>query len=328
MTGTRAPALSVVVMGYRNEATSVEAVASVLGQHVSEAVEVVFVTSGGDRSADLVRRYFPRVVVNESSERLFPGGARNLGVALTRGEYVAFLAADCVAEPGWIAARLAAHRAGHPVVAGAMTTIGRSRPSVWAFRYLLFCGRLPGRPAGRVPRGDPAGHGLSFDRGILAKTGPFDETVLVGEDTKLGARLHALDIPIWFVPGVRTAHPSPAGTRALVAEMYHRSKRRYEAAADHAERIGWRTAIREALGSTRFTFRVSWRNDRKGRWQIVVSAPWILLGQAARVAGYELARARSQHHQFSRTVSGIQTTSGLVDQFGHPLGSRRDPPVS
>lgn len=53
--------------------------------------------------------------------RLLPGAVRNLGIAATSAPYVSFLAADCRAERGWAAGRLAAHRAGAPAVSGIMS---------------------------------------------------------------------------------------------------------------------------------------------------------------------------------------------------------------
>ena len=52
--------------------------------------------------AAAVRHRYPTQRVVESTERLLPGGARNVGIANTDGTFVAFLAADCIAEPGWI----------------------------------------------------------------------------------------------------------------------------------------------------------------------------------------------------------------------------------
>ena len=121
-------AISVVVMGYRNRDTILAALTSIVEQMTPEPYEVLVVVSGDDGSAAAVKREHPDQRVVESPARLLPGGARNVGVANTRGPIVAFLAADCIAEPGWIAARLAAHRAGHALVASAMTHGGPDRP--------------------------------------------------------------------------------------------------------------------------------------------------------------------------------------------------------
>ncbi len=105
--------LSAVVMGYRNEATIVAAVRSLLDQAGDARMEIIAVVSGDDRSAELLREHTPAVRVVASPTRLLPGGARNVGLEHSGGEIVAFLAGDCVAAPGWVTGRFAAHRAGH-----------------------------------------------------------------------------------------------------------------------------------------------------------------------------------------------------------------------
>ncbi len=291
------PAITVVVMGYRNEATIVAAVTSVLGQETTDPVEVVVVTSGGDGSAALVRSAFPELALVESASRLLPGGARNAGVAAGRGDIVAFLAADCLAEPGWVQARLAAHRAGHPVVAGAMTSAPPHRPSAVASHLALYCHRLPGRPAGPVDPTDPAAHGLSYDRPVLDRLGPFDPHVLVGEDTAAARRLGELGVPIWFEPRVRTAHRGPTGTRAMLAD-HHRRGRVAAQAAGPSARQGSR--LRRAMALPAATAVISaqtaaaaWRNGRGERARLVVTLPWLVAAVAASLAGRYRERLRS-----------------------------------
>ena len=291
------PAITVVVMGYRNEATIVAAVTSVLGQETTDPVEVVVVTSGGDGSAALVRSAFPELALVESASRLLPGGARNAGVAAGRGDIVAFLAADCLAEPGWVQARLAAHRAGHPVVAGAMTSAPPHRPSAVASHLALYCHRLPGRPAGPVHPTDPAAHGLSYDRPVLDRLGPFDPHVLVGEDTAAARRLGELGVPIWFEPRVRTAHRGPTGTRAMLAHHHRRGRVAARAAGPPARRESrLRTAMALPAATaviSAHTAAAAWRNGRGERTRLVVTLPWLVAAVAASLAGRYRERLRS-----------------------------------
>jgi GT2 family glycosyltransferase len=291
------PAKSVVVMGYRNEATAVAAVRSLVDQVGSQPVELVFVTSGGDRSAELVRTHYPDTTIIESAIPLLPGATRNTGVAATTGAIVAFLEADCVAEPGWVAGRLAAHRAGHRAVASAMTHRGPDRPSAWAAHYVVFRARLPGRPSGPVEHPNPAAHGLSFDRDVLALVGPFDERARIGEDTEAARRLGDMGVGAWFQSSVRTAHTGPQSFRAMVRDLYDRGER-YAAVDAAAEPT---TVLREAalfvprwLRRLRGIVLSAWRNGRGERWRIVVSLPWIAIGAAAHLAGYTVAHLRER----------------------------------
>ena len=142
------PVLSAVVFAYRNEATVLRAVSSLVQQDFEEPFEVIVATSGGDRTAELVRRNFPDVRVVESPVRMMPGGARNLGMKLASGEIIAFLEADCFARQGWIKNRVVAHRAGHEAVASAVAVANPHRSAARATAYLCYDNRLEGSPEG------------------------------------------------------------------------------------------------------------------------------------------------------------------------------------
>ena len=292
----RPATITVVVMGYRNRATIVDAVASVVTQTAPEPAEVVVVTSGDDGSADTVRAAYPDLRVVDAPTRLLPGGARNVGMDAATGTVVAFLAADCLAEPGWVAARAAAHRAGHPVVAGAMTLAPPRRLSAWALHFDLYGARLPGRGVGPVLPGDPAAHGLSFDRAVLDRVGPFDTALPIGEDTDFARRLAALDVPVWFDPRVRTAHRGPATTRALLAERYQRGQAAARLAPpDYVPPRRGRVLIgfpRHWSRRMAHTVATGWRNGRPERLRLVAALPWIALGIGAGLAGRYRQRFR------------------------------------
>src|SRR6185436_16168553 len=102
--------------------------------------EIVVVASGGDATADIVRRAFPEVVLLASPERLAPGAARNAGVAVARGDVVAFVAADCVPAPDWLRLRVEAHRAGHSLVGGFIDSATPSTLAGWAQYFAKFWG--------------------------------------------------------------------------------------------------------------------------------------------------------------------------------------------
>lgn len=298
--------LSVVVMGYRNETTIVDAVRSVVEQATDEHLEVVAVVSGDDRSAELLREFRPDVRVVASSSRLLPGGARNAGIAHCTGEIVAFLAGDCVAQPGWIAGRTAAHRAGHDVVAGAVGTDDRAGPLARAELYLLFSTRLPKNPAGPATR--PQAHGLSFSRRVLDEIAPFREDVRIGEDTLVLDRLEALGVPVWFEPAIVIRHVGSPTVRSFLHDQHARG--RHESGWDRlhggfprrwfdsvpwpgygllgvllraAKRIGARGA---------WIIPNAWRATPRRKWRLVTAMPALLVGLIARQSGWTADQMR------------------------------------
>jgi len=224
--------------------------------------------------------------VVESERRLLPGAARNAGVRATRGGHVAFLAADCVAEPGWVSARLRSHDAGHRAVAGAMTARTSAGRAARASHYLLFGSRLSGRPAGVVRFPDPAAHGLSYARSLLAELGPFDETCLIGEDTDMAYRCAAAGAEIWFDPEVRTAHRGPASGRALVRDEYRRAARhaRLERGANGARRPSAAAAAetQRLVRQLRTTTHHARRHGGEDWVGLTGIAPWLVAGALAR----------------------------------------------
>jgi GT2 family glycosyltransferase len=291
------PELSVVVMGYRNEDTIVQAVRSVLEQADPEHVEVVVVTSGGDASAERVQRAFPEVRTIESPTRLMPGGARNAGAAATSGTFVAFLAADCTAEPGWVAGRLTAHRAGHDVVGAAAVPTGPLNNAGWAYQYLLYAARLPGRAPGELPPFDPGGHGLSLRRSLLEELGPFDEDIRIGEDTIVLRKLARAGIPVWYESSVRTGHPVPTSLAALLRDVAARGARRGRWWDERPARTG-RLALAMTCGVRlwqwlHWTWRRVARTSPADRPRLARVLPWAVAGAVVSQAAWAREVRRS-----------------------------------
>jgi hypothetical protein len=249
----------------------VAAVRSLLDQ--SEPVEVVVVHSDGPPLAPALERAGLAVEVVERRERLWPGAARNVGVVATRAGFVAFLAEDCLAEPGWAAARLAAHDAGAQAVASALMVHERWSACAWASYLSLFVRRMPGTPAADALR-----YGVSYTRELLAAVGPFREDLRVGEDSELNARVAARTEIAW-TPAVRTAHRHPTRLAALLADQRARGARA-AAALGALSGLSPRQVARNALARVRAALHLSWHHAEPDERRHVIRA-WPLLLIAA-----------------------------------------------
>ncbi len=322
------PVLSAVVFAYHNEDTIVPVVSSLVQQDCDEPFEVIVATSGGDSTGERVRHNFPGVHVIESPVRLMPGGARNLGMKVARGEIIAFLEGDCIARPGWITNRVAAHRAGHEAVASTVAAANPEKAAARATAFLCYENRLEGSPAG--PAGIPRSYGLSFTRDLIGRAGPFDESLRIEEDALMAERLAQLGVGTWFEPSVCIEHVGPNRLGDLVKEQTLRGRR--QARSDIVRRApGWlrvrlesrpglctlvvaARVVRYGLVRSRFLARNLQRcaTDRR---QLAVTAPWIVLGLMANIVGWG-----REHYAYARR--GAFTEVDGAAPAGGPLRRR------
>jgi glycosyltransferase involved in cell wall biosynthesis len=269
--------IAVVVLSVRAAPELVDAVRSLLGQ--SEMPEIVVVNSGGGDAMALLRREGVDVPVIESVPLLNPGAARNLGIAATTAPVVAFLAQDCLAAPGWTAARLAAHRAGRSAVGSALVHDRPGNPVACAAHLFLYFRRLPGTPAGEA-----LAYGASYDRSLFDRYGRFREDLRTGEDTEFHTRLPIGLRPAWE-PSIRTIHRTPGRLRDLLRD--HRDRGRRMVRARRA--LGGVRPARVAMGTLkglvpRMIKSLRWTEPGE-RATVILSFPFMALGAAAYIFG-------------------------------------------
>jgi glycosyltransferase involved in cell wall biosynthesis len=274
---SRPPELGCAVLSLAGDPRLVGAVRSLQAQ--AEPVEVVVVNSGGGEPAAKLRAAGIDVPVIDQPDRLFPGGARNLAIAATSAPYLAYLAADCRAEPGWIAGRLRAHRAGAAAVAGVMSNPFPESRIASASHLLLYPRRLAHtEPTRRLF------YGLSYDRRLFDRYGRFREDMRSGEDTDFNRRFLEHAAVAW-APDVRTAHVYPTRLRDFLPDQYRRG--RLQAIA--FERVGEPKAARlarRAVGDVPLCVEMAWRTaDPQERRSLLRTWPLLVPGALMFAAG-------------------------------------------
>ena len=278
--------IACVVLSYRDEPFLIEAARSVLEQSVP--VEVVVVNSGGGDTARRLAAAGLYLPVHSFAERLYPGAVRNVGIDQTKAPYLAFLAADCLALPGWAAARLREHRAGTAAVASPPTNAYPESVTAWASLLLLHNRRLAvTRPRHRLL------YSLSYDRALFARFGRFREDLRAGEDTEFNERFrgHAATV---LAPDALTAHRYPTEVPAMLRDAYRRGRlqARMQGAIEGRSARRLRVVLRGAHSVLR-SLVVSGRSPRAERRQLFRAWPLVVAGGMAYGMGALAASGRS-----------------------------------
>ncbi|MEX2628689.1 MAG: glycosyltransferase [Tistlia sp.] len=184
--------VSVVIPCFNAEETIVRALSSVVEQRF-EDLEIIVVDDGSsDRTVEAVKSLgLPNLVLAANPGRKGASAARNRGIALAKGAFIAFLDADDAWLPGKLTAQLAALESNPAAVFASSRCIAvkegteeeswlydrlepRSGPEVW--RTLLAYNFI----------GTPS---VVVRREALAQAGPFNEALRVAEDQDLWIRL-------------------------------------------------------------------------------------------------------------------------------------------
>jgi hypothetical protein len=227
------PELACVVLSLGNPPELVDAVRSLTDQQPS--AEIVVVNSGGGAPERSLKAAGLDVPVITRHDRLLPGGARNLGIEATSAPFVAFLASDCMALPGWVDARLSLHRAGAPVVGHVLRNAFPASRSACA-QHLLLHHRL----LADTEDGERLFFGLSYARPLFERFGVFRTDLHPGEDTEFNQRLSDAGVPMTFSPEVRTIHRYATAPLELVRDQFSRGAQTAIALRDlGAETSGW-----------------------------------------------------------------------------------------
>jgi glycosyltransferase involved in cell wall biosynthesis len=200
ISGVLPPLVSVVVPTYNGLQYVHEAISSALAQDFTDH-EVIVVDDGStDGTAEVVERQFPGIRVLKQRNR-GAAAARNAGVRLARGRYVAFLDDDDAWEPTKLSSQVSLFRS-RPELAMVFTN----------WRAIREDGvPVPLRDRGFLLKGDMVKNIFLYSgvatptvmvkKEVLIHAGLFDEGLHIGEDDNMWMRI-ALDWPVGHVSDV------------------------------------------------------------------------------------------------------------------------------
>jgi len=206
------------------------------------------VNSGGGDVMAVLGHAASKVSCIDEPGRLRVGAARNVGIDASLAPHIAFLAADCEADAGWVAARLMGHEAGARALATPVIPHAPDRMASLVQWLLLHGSRTPGTSEAEAQR-----YGVSYDRALLDRLGYFIPGRQEGEDTEFNRRMGQ----IGWCPGARTRHRYVTTLWALLRQTARRGYRGGRSLPRHLRffRSGLRGSARRVSKRSRFVRR-------------------------------------------------------------------------
>jgi glycosyltransferase involved in cell wall biosynthesis len=284
---------SVIIPCRNAERTVAGAVASALSQS-EPALEVLVVDdASSDGSAEIARKAGARVLSNAT--RRNAGGARNAGLEATSGELLAFLDADAVASPDWLArARVVLESDARVVGVGGRIVNGRAGRYGELDYFLNHSEWIA--PGNAGARGNIPTMAIVYRRDAVGNS-RFPETN-TGEDTAFALSVLARGGRLWYEPAIAVTH--------------------------RHERLDWHSFWNKQVACGRTIFHTRSQFDRPGKvlvrfpallllfphlWitlarmiragypgKAVTLFPWLLAGEIARIEGFFQARRARRLH--------------------------------
>lgn len=221
------PCLFSIIIPYYNDAEGLFAcLQGIQRQEGNLPFEVIVVDDCSD--LDITRevgKQYPQVIFQRLSRNRGPGAARNRGISLARGTFLAFIDSDAVPNPSWLTCLTAEFNRGAKIVCGPV----RHEDSFWARMTALtaFGEYLDDRDGYRE-------HCPSANYAIAARTMSsfsYDETIpFAGEDVLLSTQFIMAGLRIRYLSAAWVQHnPSLSVSkyfrRAFVYGLGFRSSR-------------------------------------------------------------------------------------------------------
>ena len=239
--------LSVVIPLYNNGTTIEDCIQSVLHQ-TQPVLEIIVVdnrsTDDGPKKVAAVAAKEPRVRLVFEEEQS-AAAARNCGSQHVSGEVIAFLDADCEAEPEW--SRALQIGLDQPDIAAVGGPIRGAEPENVVEKALAIMTTQDPKPPYLFDRyrflrgGFPAGNFAVRSRVFFQLNG-FNDDFAIGEDHDLCARIFSAGYKILFAPQASAFHHNHSTVRGQFKQAFHYGKAHAKLLREHGSNY-WMISI-------------------------------------------------------------------------------------
>jgi len=195
--------ISIIIPAYNAQSSIIKTLTSLSQQEYPGQKEIIVVNSSQDETKKIVQSQFPDVKVIQLKKRAFTGDAKNIGLKKAKGEIIAFIDSDCIAEKSWLSTMMKRHRQGHKIVGGSIGNTNFEKIVSKAEYFLELIQLSPGSRARYVKLISTANCFIAKD--IFEKYGNFP-VIRKGVDMLFSHNLVEKGEKILFDPEMKVSH--------------------------------------------------------------------------------------------------------------------------
>lgn len=208
--------VSVVVPAFNAERTIADCIDSLLRQKLRrDKYRIIVVDNESrDKTGEILCGFGDRITVLKESNR-GPSAARNLGILSGNSEIVAFIDADCVADPNWLKNLVGPLRDDGVGIVGGEILAQSRHESVRRFGERIHDHQKA------IERCNPPyviSMNSAMRRQVLTEVGLYDTEFQRGEDVDLSWRIHAAGYSLRYAPDAVVYHDNESSLSGLLRE--------------------------------------------------------------------------------------------------------------
>jgi glycosyltransferase involved in cell wall biosynthesis len=176
------------------------------------------VDSSADNTRSIVSNKYLDVILIHLIEKTDPGTARNIGIQRAKGEIIAFIDSDCIADHNWLERIVSAHKSNQKIVGGGICNGNDKKDFVaWAGYIAEFREFLPERPQ-RVVNHIPTCN-ISYKKSVFTTYGVFQGEFYPQEDLVFNHQLSLNGEEILFDPAIKVYHHHRSSVKDYLAHQ-------------------------------------------------------------------------------------------------------------
>ena len=175
------PVISVIIPFYGEKNDLFKCLGGLKKQNFIFEYEIIVVESHSDPATVELIKFSDKTTLISSDSLMYPGKARNLGIASSTADLLAFIDADCVPELNWLPEIYSSLKRGYDIVIGPVLNLYPLHPIASVDNLFLFTD-FQKHPSLKNFHHFP-GSNFGITKELFYKAGKFPEDIQLAEDT-------------------------------------------------------------------------------------------------------------------------------------------------